>query len=167
MKRKFALLFAVATPVVAVAGPQSDSESFTVQVAADVDAICSLVPEGNAPTVHGDLSPGASYQVSQQFDYGCNAPYELSLTATFGELRNISAYQNGQQIGIDYTVYFNSNPVTLDYAGRATLASVSSYQSLLPLQSHTGSVSVAVPGADDAVAGRYEETFVVTLASTL
>jgi hypothetical protein len=149
------------------AGPQNASDAFQVSLEADVDAICSLIPEGIAPTVRGTLASGSTYEVSQNFQYGCNAPYELNVLAAFGKLKNISAAANGQDIGIEYTLRFDGQPVTLDYMKRATLTSVSSYQSLMPLQSHIGSVSVSTPGAEDIVAGRYEEQFIITLSSRL
>jgi len=142
-------------------------KSLTFNISAEVDAICTLVPEGFLPTVTGELKPGTTYTVEQKFQYGCNSPYRLDVQATFGRMVNVSAAASGQNIGLDYALTFGGKEIQLDMMRSAQLAEVRTYQSLLPLRATTGTFAISVPDAKNVVAGRYQEKFILTLSSIL
>lgn len=150
----------------AFAAPQNDSEQITVSASVDVDAICDLQYAGNYGTINGTLNPGQTYSAGPvNFNYGCNAPYTLSLAALNGQLQHSA----DGSIGIGYVLKFNGVDLAIGPANRdVNLDTVTDYASLIGnTKTATGALELSVPGTNDVVAGTYEETVTVTLASNL
>jgi spore coat protein U-like protein len=150
----------------AFAAPQNDSEQITVSASVDVDAICELQYAGNYGPITGTLTPGMTYNAGPvSFNYGCNAPYTLSLSALNGQLQHSA----DNSIGIGYVLRFNGTDLGINPSSRdVNLDTVTDYASLIGnTKTGTGALELAVPGTNDVVAGTYEETVTVTLASNL
>lgn len=150
----------------ALAAPSNDSEQITISAAVDVNANCELQYEGSYGPLTGTLAPGQNYSTGPiAFDYGCNAPYSLKLAAQYGQLTNTG----DTSIGIGYTLLFNGNDLGITPSNKtATLDTVADYASLTNnTNTGNGAVELTTPGATDIVAGTYEETVTVTLASNL
>jgi len=91
-----AIAFA-ASPALAQVTP--DEESYTLNLAGEVESNCELVPEGSGNFTVNMLETGN--QGSLVIGYSCNSPYTVSLTSLNG---GMSHSESGGVVNIDYDI---------------------------------------------------------------
>ena len=170
------ILLAAAAGAIALASQPAfaqvtpDEESFTLNLAGEVDSNCELVPEGSGNYNVNMLNTGN--QGVLVVAYSCNSPYTVSLTSLNGGMEHA---ESGGAVVIDYDVEATgfapgtqTSTNSADMFGTpVTIVTNSNWQNILLNGGlRTGNLDLSFDNlAEYAVAGTYSDELTITLAA--